>query len=80
MKIFVTKYALTKGIIEMEGIRYEDNPEIYEVRFRGLEDGLTPNDYCLTKEKAINQADAMRLRRLASLRQQIAKLEKLRFE
>jgi len=63
MKTYITKYALTKGILEMEG-------EICE--------GLC-NDWHRTIEAARSRAGAMRSKKIQSLKKQIAKLEGMRF-
>lgn len=76
MKAYITKYALTKGIIEIE------NPEFYEnyIVISNIEPLINPVDWFRTKQEAINRAEEMRVNKIASLRKQIAKLESMKFE
>lgn len=81
MKVYITKYALTQGIYEAEAeecsgfngmIKIDgEYPEYYHREGR---------DWCRTKEDAVKRAEEMREKRILSLKKQIEKLEKLRFE
>lgn len=80
MKVWITKYALTDGIIEMECVQFGDisvrevgNP--FPTYYHG-EGG----EWHRTKESAIKQAEAMRQKKIESLKKQIKKLEGTRFE
>ncbi len=85
MKIWVTKYALTTGIISSEAAEIcEETPtmivfpacgSVYARYFHG-----EGKDWHRTKEAAVARAEAMRVAKIASLRKSIAKLEKLKFE
>jgi len=80
MKIYITKYALTKGILEKEGeigncglgdfivVKSEYMDEIYHKPY-----------FHFTYEDAIKHADEMRLKKIKSLKKQIGNLEKLKF-
>jgi hypothetical protein len=82
MKVYITKYSLTQGIEEIEatecGERY---PGMIETR----ENGYTAyyhgegRQWHRSKEAAVEKAEKMRLAKIASLKKQIAKLEKLTF-
>ena len=76
MKAYITKWALTKGIIEV------DNPEFYEnyLVISHIEPLINPVDWFWAKQEAINRAEEMRVNKIASLRKQIAKLEIMKFE
>jgi len=78
MKVWVTKYALTKGILEVE----VDSP-VEDERMVRASGGWTTYyhkpDWHMTKAEAVARAEEMRTKKLASLRKQAAKLEKLRF-
>lgn len=76
MKAYVTKWALTKGIIEV------DNPEFYEnyLVISHIEPLINPVDWFRTKQEAIHRSEEMRVNKIASLRKQIAKLEIMKFE
>lgn len=85
MKVWITKYALTQGIEEVDLTQvasfkiehgylsfYRKNSQLPEVYFK--------NDWCDTKEQAINKAEEMRKKKIESLKKQIAKLENIKFE
>lgn len=78
-KIFVFKYALTKGIIEVDA---EIHQNAYG-EFARVKDWYNlvylDKDYVFTKEEALKKAENMRLRKIESLKKQIAKLEKKKF-
>lgn len=79
MKVWITKYALTKGIIETEIALQEGVWTIFE-----------NNIYMYTNERGKHwhtaykraklRAEEMRQKKIASLKKQIEKLEKLNFE
>lgn len=79
MKIFITKYALSNGIeeveaeerspVDMKGYMW---PEGYSVSF-------SPAEYALSRTEAELMAEEMRLNRIASLMKQIKKLEHMNF-
>lgn len=75
MKAYVTKWALTKGIIEVE------NPEFYEnyIVISNIDPLINPVDWFRTKQEAINRAEEMRVNKIASLMKQIANLESMKF-
>lgn len=74
-KAYITKYALTDGIIEKEGEIVKDT--YFNVRKYGF---FSKGDYFFTKEEAIEKAEQMRLKKIESLKKQILKLEKLTFK
>lgn len=77
MKVYITRNALTKGIIETEGEMFT-GPRIDDIRTPlGFYCG---GDWHRTKEDAIQRAEAMRDRRIQSLKEQIKKLEDLKFQ
>lgn len=80
MKVWITKYALSKGIKEKEVEQSDEFPEI--VCGKDLYDSYhgEGKEWHRTKESALAKAEEMRKKRIASLRKQIEKLEKLRFE
>lgn len=87
MKVWITKYALTIGIIEA---RHIDITEPYENMIQAYfidVNGKLCNDYYvsneeifLDKESAIMKAEEMRQKKIESLQKKIRKLEKIRFE
>lgn len=74
--IWITKYALSKGI-------YTDYLKVKGDSAYGkwLNDCFhgEGREWCRTKESAVKRAEEMRTKRIASLRKQIEKLEKMRF-
>ena len=77
-KAFITKYALTSGIKEMEveelspgNIKRLGNNYDY---FHG-----EGKEWHRTMESAVKRAEEMRVKKIASLKNQIVKLEKLKF-
>ena len=82
MKVWITKYALTEGIFEVDAESKEGDTMIsYK-----LEDGFSSQyahgegrEWCATEAAAKERAEDMRKARIASLHKSIAKLEKLRF-
>jgi hypothetical protein len=75
MKIYVTKYALTAGIKEHEA-EISSSGGAY---VNGLYGGFFGNDFWDNEEEAKKHANVMRLKKIASLKKQIEKLEKLTF-
>lgn len=81
MKAFITKYALTEGILEKEG---EINPQARsmfcaENETFGYFHG-EGKDWHRTREGALKRAESMRLAKIASLKKQISKLEALKLQ
>lgn len=76
---YLSKYALSGGIKELEG-------EVLEFNGRQFVEYGRFNSYALgteiheTRAEAVMAAEAMRVKKIASLRKQIAKLEAMKFE
>lgn len=83
MKAYLTTYALTQGILEVEAV---------ELPSRGKRKAMIEFDllgywarYCSapywhrTKEEAVAHAEKMRIKTIASLKIKLAKLEQLSF-
>lgn len=80
MKVWITKYALTDGIIEADVESCSSN-----IASVSWDNGTRcMNLHCsecyLSKEFAIKQAEEVRQKKIASLKKQIEKLERMRFE
>lgn len=74
--VWVTKWALTSGVIETEGEVIDE-----EMANCGREYGcFHGNDWHRTREAAIKRAEEMRLKKIALVKKQLEKLEKMRFE
>jgi hypothetical protein len=73
--IWVTKFALTTGIDRLEGAEvFSDGSSVGR---NGV--AVDARDVHVTAVRANRRAEEMRLAKIASLKKQIAKLEKLRF-
>lgn len=80
MKAWITKYALTSGIIQIEG-EITENGLLYDIHtsFPTYYHG-EGNEWHRTKESAIAKAEEMRQKKIESLKKQIKKLETMTFE
>lgn len=79
-KVYITKYALSTGIEKVDTELYKSAiSNRYYIR-----EGY--NCYCIGREaftiesQAIEKAEEMRVKKIASLKKQIEKLEKLNFK
>ena len=77
MTAYITRYCLTDGIQEIEGETNSANPEYF---YTGNMTLFDKRDWHTTREAAVAQAEQMRIKKIASLKKQIARLEKLKFE
>ena len=74
LTVYITKYALTEGILEKEA-KPCGNASMVQVGpsyFHG-----EGKDWHRTRESAVKKAEAMRLKKIESLKRSIAKLEKM---
>ena len=80
MKVWITKYALTDGIIEVDaelcGLDMISASWDNGTRCNNFEG----QEWWNTKKYAIKHAEEMRQKKIASLKKQIEKLEGVRFE
>lgn len=80
-KVFITKYALTEGIKEIETDIRRNEVRNYEyVSYGNYSFFYIGEDAFTDKSEALKKAEEMRIRKIASLRKQIEKLEKLSFK
>lgn len=77
---YITKYALTEGITSVEVTLGHFPGVVREVGKARLASAYTGNDWHRTREAAISRAEEMRVRKIASLERQTAKLKALDFE
>lgn len=84
MKVWITKYALTKGIIETEVyencLGTDPTGNMISIREKGYVSYFhgKGNEWHTTKESAITKANEMRQKKISSLKKQIEKLEKMK--
>ena len=83
MKVFITQRCLSEGVIEVEANQNNSSPNMIMYGEKGL-----GRQYChgegvnwhLTKEKALERAEVMRLKKIRSLQASIEKLRALTFK
>ena len=68
--VYVTRFALTKGILKMKG--RIDNGYFYPVE---RYDSFSTTDFFINREDAKSKAEEMRKKKITSLKKQIAQLE-----
>ena len=80
MKVWITKYALTDGIIEAEAMYLGHDIVAVTLENDTRSINLYSDECHLSKESAIQKAEEMRQKKIASLKKQIEELERIRFE
>lgn len=75
MKVYITRWALNDGVVEREGTI--DGQHVYAEGF--LIRFSIGDDVFLTSEEAKQKAEEMRVKKIASLKKKIEKLEKMKF-
>lgn len=74
MKTFyITRYALTKGIIKVDGEKSKDFPTMIVCNYEGYTTHFHGEDWHAAKEDAISKAEQMRKKKIASLEKQLEK-------
>jgi hypothetical protein len=79
MKIFITKFALTRGIIEVEGEFATTSPNVISYKTESYKTLLHKPYWYLTKEEAVVHAEALREKKITSLGNQMKKIRKIEF-
>lgn len=79
MRVYITKYALTQGIFEVEVDACDGNPGLVADRARFVSHYRKP-DWHLTREEAVSRARVMQASKLGALRRQIRHIEALTFD
>lgn len=74
MRVYITKYALTRGI---QDDTFEEHGEKTKYVFNGVRLLFSGRDYFYTEEEALAHAEIMREKKIKSLQKQIDKLNKL---
>jgi len=80
MKVYITKYALVKGIIEREVSVVDEYPNMITSGTQVYREYYHKPHWHETKEEAIFQANKMKQRKLESLHKSIKKIEALEFK
>jgi len=79
VKFWITKYALTGGIQEVEAETFANSPNMIACRSKFGSFYCHRPHWHASHEEACAQAEAMRVAKIASLRKSITKLEKKAF-
>lgn len=75
MKAFITKYALTQGILEVEGELDRDGEYLIWKNAGSWMKQYTPKrDFSLSLQDALAVAEQARVKKIASLEKQVTKL------
>lgn len=80
MKAYITKYALTAGIIETDQAEQLHNDSRIRANIGMDSNYFDALDWHKDKSYAINRARLMKQRRIESLKKQIKKLEAMEFK
>ncbi len=78
MIVYITKYALTKGIVEAEGV--EKSVTMIAVKGKFGDAYYHNNEWHTNKGAAIEMAKRMQNRRIASLQKSMESVKKLKFD
>jgi hypothetical protein len=80
MKVWITKYALTKGILEKDADSSSVSKEMIKVRDDKYTEYYHGQDWHLNKENAIIRAEKMRKGKLDSLKREIERIQNVKFD
>lgn len=80
MKVYITKYALTSGITEIDGYVSNEFPDMMCPIQKGYSQPTHKPFWHETKEEAIKQANKMRDDEIKSLKRRIERLKKINFK
>lgn len=78
--IYVTKYALTKGVICVDAEQTRNNAYIYRQKGHRLPTCVYGDQYQMTEKEAVARAIMLRDNHIKSLEKRIAKLLAMKFE
>lgn len=81
-KIYVTKYALSGGIFEVDAKVYDDGSGMasFKRERSTYTEYVHGKDFYLTKAEAVARAEEMRMAKLKSLEKSAKKISALKFE
>lgn len=80
MKVYITKYALTKGIVEINDWRFLESDKSYIYAKESYSAYKVGTDAFFDREEAVKNAYKKRDKKIESLKKQIDKLNTLKFE
>jgi len=79
MEIYITKYALTKGIIKADCDITSSFSAIYKPEGSDYETFISRAHWCINRQEAVREANLMRDRKIESLEKQINNIRKITF-
>ena len=79
MKVYITRWALTEGIIECDGQVRKSGTYSFVMTEDYFDEFVLNKDAFLTRKAAKQKAEEMRDKRIEPLKKQIQKLEKMKF-
>lgn len=77
--VYITKYALTSGIIEANLHITEDGYAHGKPPGWDFNSFFSPKDFFISKDQALNDCEARRIKKIEALKKQIFKLENKKF-
>lgn len=77
--VWITKYALTDGVEKVQAEHSPSYPGMVTVRSGIYPQSFHGMDWHRTEADALARAEQMRLKRVAALKKQLARLQKLSF-
>ena len=81
MKAYITKYALTEGILEFDNAEVNvENPEMLIISDGARMIFFHGKHWHKTRQVAVDEAEIMRLKKISSLNKSIKKFESLKFQ
>lgn len=80
-KVYITKYALTTGVIEADMELKNDGKMCYgKPNSSSYDTGFFGDDFHLSKEDALKDCEKRRISKIKNLNKQIEKLSNLKFD
>lgn len=87
MKVWITRYALTQGIIEAEVTEEKTARSVIYVYYGKIGNAkrmknivLSPGEVCFDRQSAVEKAEKMRTAKIGYLEKQLEKLRKINFK
>jgi len=75
-EVYCVKYALTKGIVKVVGWEHGDKGRFMQ-NADGFYNSLSKAEWARTEPEALDLAEALRVKRLMSLENQLRKIESM---
>lgn len=79
MKLYDTRFALSRGIITREGEPSASRSGLFRLNYKNGCEWASPREVFTAREEAVARAEKKRLAKIASLERQIARLRSMDF-